>query len=374
MEIKNKKGMALVLVMVFIAIMLASTVSLSTMVQRDVILIRKVKEKEQARFIAEAGINHALAIIRNEGFASRSDFTDSLDTGSYSVTFSTTGGRHLIGSTGTTTGGAAATASAEIEDNTATALYYFTGAGNDIKINALVANAEITGDIHANNDTYLKAGPIFARITINGDVSASGIVKEGSRHYSSDMLDSNVYVNGFNNDSATIYEDDLLITFPTFNYEAYKQAAIDSGDYYSGNQTFSSQSFTPGNGIVYVDGDASIHGNCTFNGGIIADNIHIHGTFNQVKSGNRNVVIAKNGDVRIFGRLYVEEALVYASRDVQTLAFGADVEVTGLLLARRDIHMWNVLTYIDYLYAYIEPADMLGYEGGKPFRVVSWNS
>ena len=98
---RRQEGMVLVLVMSFIALMTLSIVSLGVMIQRDVRLIERVKEKEQARSLAEAGISHALADMKANGFASRSNFTGSLDTGTYSVVYSTAAGRHLITSTGT---------------------------------------------------------------------------------------------------------------------------------------------------------------------------------------------------------------------------------------------------------------------------------
>ncbi len=374
---KNQRGLVLVIVMAFMALMLLSTVSLSIMIQRDIRLIRSIKEKEQARYAAEAGVAHALAAIKNEGFASRADFSDTLDTATYSVTFSETGGRHLVTSVGTVSG-ISKTVTAEVADNTPTALNYFSGAGNDIKINSLVANATIVGSIHANNDVYLKSGPIIAHLWVTGTVSATGIVKEGSRLHQTDgfwgaYLDTHVYINDVNKDNAVVFEGVSRITFPTFDYASYEQAAIDSGDFYSGDQVFSSETLTPGDGIVYVDGDAEFRGPCGINGGIIADNIRVIGTLSQYKAGNRNVILAKTGDVRIFGRLYTQEALVYAAQDIASLQILAEIEVNGIMLARRDITMWNFITTINYNYVYITPSDMMDENGEAPFKLISWN-
>ncbi|MBL7072272.1 MAG: hypothetical protein ISS33_00675 [Candidatus Omnitrophica bacterium] len=374
---KNRKGMVLAMVLGFLALMVLSVLPLSSMVQQDARLIERVREKEQSRFMAEAGINHALSNIQNDGFAARADFSGALDIGSYSVVFSQVGSRHLVISTGTVNG-ISEIVSAEISDNTPTALDYFSGAGNDIRINALVANATIVGDIHANNNVYLKAGPVFAELTITGDVSATGIVKEGMRLHTGswDMLDNNAYINGANDDAATIYEGENRITFPSLDYlkASYLQAATDSGDYYSGNQTFNSASLSPGNGIVYIDGDAVFTGNCTLNGGIIADSIAISGALSQNKTGNKNVILAVNGDIRIRGELSVGEALVYASQDIKSIQAGAEIDINGTMLAGRDIRMWNVLTLIDYNYVHILPEDLMGPDGENSFRLVSWNN
>ena len=377
---RQEQGFVLVLSLLFIALMVLSTVSLSTMIQQNVRLIEKIKEKEQARFMAEAGINHALGEIKDSGYASFSGVSDSMDTGGYVVTESTVSGRNVIQSVGTVNG-ISQTVSIEVKDNFPTAINYFSGAGNDIKINSLVANSSIEGDIHANNNVYLKSGFIFSWLTIAGDVSATGIVKEGTRYDqgSWDWWDNHVVINGASDDTAVVYEGADRITFPSFDYSKYKEEAIASGDYYSSDQTFSSVTLSPGNGIVYVEGDATFNGTSVLNGGIIADNITIRRSggssaiFTQYKSGDRNIIVAKNGDIEIRGRFAVEEALVYAAQDIATLQVLSFVDVNGLMLARGDINMWNVVTSIDYKYVYSVPSDMLGEDGEDFFQVVSWN-
>lgn len=376
--IKNQKGIILFIAMSFMALLVISAVSLSTMIQRDVKLIRRVKENEQARALAEAGINHAFAKMKENGFASRANFTGSLDTGSYSVTFLDVSGRCRVTSVGTVSG-VSKTVVAEIKGYTATALNYFSGAGDDvmIKIHTGITDATINGDIHANDDVYLIGQP-SSHLAITGDVSATGIVQEGSKHDQSDNKDTNIYINALNNDAATVYEGANRIIFPVFNYGVYKQAAIGSDpdnpeDYYSSDQTFTG-TLSPTNGIVYVDGDVTISGTCTLNGGMIAESIYIPGgaTLQQVKSGTRNVIIAKDSDITVAGRLCVGEAVVYAAQDIQTREnWGADVEINGCMLASRDIRMWNFRTSVNYNHVYILPPDMAAEMSG--FSVVSWN-
>jgi len=371
----NKKGVVLAIVLGVVALMVLSTVSLGVMIQQDVRLIRRVKEVEQAQYVAEAGINHALADIKENGFIARSNFVGNLDTGTYSVTYSTVGGRHLVTSVGTVSG-VTSTVSAEIADNTPSALNYFCGAGDDVRINSFIADSEINGDLHANDDIYLYSGFLFAWLDITGSVSATGDVQEGSRHNTGswDLWDNHVVINGQSNDSAAVFQGAPRIAFPTFDYTAYQDLALDSGDYYSSNTVFSSTTLSPGNGIVYVAGEAQFLGACTINGGVVAEEIIIAGTLTQNKSGTRNVVMAKGGDIEIFGRLYTEEALVYAAQDIVSLQLFAEIEINGLMLARRDIDMWNFLTRIDYNYVYVAPSDMMDEDGERTFQLVSWNS
>jgi len=373
---RNRKGIVLAMVLGFLTLMVMSVLPLASMIQQDARLISRVREKEQARFMAEAGVNHALAKIRNDGFASRADFSGALDIGSYRVVFSQVGSRHLIISTGTVAG-VSETVSAEIADNTPTALNYFSGAGNDILINSLVTSANITGDIHANNNVCLKASPWFSLLTVTGDVSATGMVKEGIRHDqgTNDMWDNKVFINGANDDTAIVYEGENRITFPSFDYlkASYRQTAIDSGDYYSSNQNFNSASLAPAGGIVYVEGNAVFTGECTLNGGIIADDILITGFLTQIKTGDKNVILAAEGDIKIRGEFSVDEALVYAAQDIKSIQALAEININGTMLAGRDISMWNVLTLIQYNYIPMAPVDLMGPDGESSFSLKSWN-
>ena len=373
----EKKGMALILVLSFMALASISAASLTAMVQRDVGLIRHVKDKAQARYAAEAGINHALADITENGFGNRADFVGNLDTGSYSVTYSEVNGRYLVTSVGTVSG-MTATSSTEIRYDPPTALNYFSGAGNDIKINSLVARALIVGDVHANNNVYLKSGPLVARLEIHGEVSATGIVKEGSIYNETDglwggWLDRNVVINDVNDDEAMVYEGEERITFPTFPYEAWKQTAIDAGDYYAAGQNFNGVTLSPSSGITYINGDVTFRGNCVLNGSIVANNITIVNTLSQYKTGNINSILAKTGDIQVYGRLFAEEALVCAARDIMSLQALAEIEINGTLLARRDIDMWNFLTMIEYNYVYVAPPGITGEDGELFFSVASRN-
>jgi len=346
------------------------------MLKHNIDLVGVVKYQAQAQYVAEAGIMHALARIKNENFGSRSNFNNNLSVGSYRVTFSKIGDRYLVGSVGTV-GTKSDAVSVEIEDYTPSAMYTICSAGNDLKINAFIAGAEVNGDIHANNNIDLKAAFIFSRLDITGTVSAGGLVKEGSRLHVTDgwsggLMDRNVYINGANEDNATVDEGADRKKLPSFNYQRYREEAVDSGDYYDTDQVFNGETFTPANGIVFVDGDVNMQGTCIVNGGIIANSIEIVGTLTQTKSGNRNVIISRAGDIGVRGRLNTEEAVVYAERDIRSLEIGADIEINGVMLARRDIYMWNFLTTIDYNYLSTSPADM-GDKITQPFGIVSWN-
>ncbi|MDD4012597.1 MAG: hypothetical protein PHW14_00185 [Candidatus Omnitrophica bacterium] len=371
--IKSNNGGVMPFVLAIVALMVFSTASIITVIQRDTLLIQKTRIHEQARAMAEAGLNDAFGRIKANGYAAGAvNFTGSMDTGSYSVAFSTISGRTLVTSTGSAAG-TNVQLSAEILDKTPTALNYFSGAGNNIliKIHTNV-DGVIEGDIHANNDVNLYCQP-HATLTIDGDVSATGIVQEGTKHYDADNKDENLFINGVDDDAATIYEAADRITFPELDLPKYKQDAIDSGDYYSSDHIFLFSTLSPGNGVVYVEGDAIIMGSCVLNGGLIADSITIIGTLDQNQDTSCDIIAAKNGDVIMLGALNVERAIVYASKDIYTLqGWGPSVKINGIMLARRDISMWNFRTEIDYHHIYMVPEHMT--EESSGFEVVSYNN
>ncbi len=373
----DQKGIVLVVVMSFAALIVLSTLSLSTIVKRDIELVGSVKYRAQARYLAEAGISHALARIKQEDFSSRSDLNSSLDIGSYSVSFSEAGGRYLVTSVGTAYG-MTRTVTAEIENLAPTAMRYSCIAGNNIGINGSGKTVDIEGDIHANNNVYLKCSWLSGSITITGDVSATGIVKEGSKLHRRDGFwggwqDWKVYINGLNDDKAEVGEDDSKASFPSFDYEKYREEAIDSGDYYDTDQVFDSVNLDPGNGIVFVDGRVTFEGNSTIRGGVVADDITINGALTQYKSGERNVIIAREGDIGLRGDLDVEEAVVYSVKDIRTDASGVDITIDGVMMARRDINMWTNPANMDYDYVEIYPSDVGSGGEEQTFAVVSWN-
>ena len=369
---KGEQGVVLVIVLSFVMLMVLSTVAFTAILKRDIDLIGRAKFSEQAKNVAEAGVNHAIAKLIADGFDSRTNFNDSLDIGTYSVTYSSSGDRVLVTSVGTVLG-VSRTVSAELENRFPTALLKMFAGGNDVKARASSdsANVSITGDIHANNDVELRAVG-DGTVSITGSAAAVGIVQEGSQHNADDSLDDNVSINGSFNDTATVTEGADRIKYPTFEYDQYKQEAIDGGDYYSGNTTFNNQTLSPSSGVIYVDGNVTISGTCTLNGGLVGDDIDIAGTLTQVKSGDRNFILAKDKDILINEALTVGEAIVYAKRDLRTRAAGTSIDITGIVLAERDMSFWNVQTNVTYVYKLTHPSDLAGTDEKDMVHIVSW--
>jgi hypothetical protein len=377
MKINNEKGQVLAIVLVFVALMVMSTLYLGNMMRTDVDLVKRMKERDQALYLSEAGINHALAKMKKDGFTARNDFSDSLDTGAYNVSFSTIKGRHLITSLGAV-GGNTAEVSVEIKDVMPDALHYVMSAGDDVQVYSSVADAEIDGDMRANDDVKLKNNTASAFVNVSSnEISVVDVVLLGTNYDSTDSKDIHVVINGVAGEPARslaiVDEEGTTMSFPNFNYQRYREEAVDSGDYYEGDQIFDGVTLTPGNGIVFVDGNVTFNGNCTLYGGIIADDIRVNGTLAQMKSGSRNVIIARNWQINVAGRLYTEEALIHSYDDINSASDNADFEINGVVVCREDILVQGTNTLIDINYAETYPSDMEKEDGEGVLEIVGWN-
>lgn len=369
----DQKGMVLVMVMGFVLLMSLSTITFTSVIKRDIELIQRAKLSEQARNVAEAGVHHALAKLKADGFSAMADFSASLDSGDYSVTHESVGTRLLIVSEGTVSG-TSKIVSVEVERVTPEVLDFIFAGGNNLRARAMSPGTGVTieGDIHSNNwvELRLPGNRGYINITTNDyPVRAVGEIR----------LDNGVSINGVTTGwtASEIQEGADRVNLSIFDNELgkYKQDAIDSGDHYIGDRTFSNMTLSPDNGVVYVEGDVTISGNVTINGGIVADSIQIDkwADFVQSKAGDRNVIIATTGDISIKGDFTTEEAIVYAKRDISTQSAHVAVDITGVIIAERDIKFWNVQTEVSYKHKWTAPSDLIGADEEGTVRVISWN-
>ncbi|MGB2630119.1 MAG: hypothetical protein WBD17_02660 [Candidatus Omnitrophota bacterium] len=376
-SIGNQKGQILGIVLAFVFLMALLIILLINVIKQDAYLIQKVKFREQAQYVAEAGIYHALARMKEEGFDARTDFNGSMDTGTYSVSFAVVRGRYLITSTGSVRG-ISVNVSVEVENVMPDAVRYAMSAGDDVQVYSFVSDAKIDGDLRANDDVNLLSGFWSAALNVSTTgISAVGIVRLGYWYDVVDLFDIHVVINGVASEEArtlaVVDEDAFPMALPVFDYRKYREDAIASGDYYDKGQVFTSTTLSPGNGIVFVDGNAVFEGNCTLDGGIVANGIRVNGTLVQRKSGDKNVIIARTWDVEVRGRLYAEEALIYAEDDIESIGDHADFEVNGVMVCRGDISITGSGTRIDIDYSETYPAGLESEDEEGVFHIVSWN-
>lgn len=366
--IKNSKGTVFMIVLVMSLLMVVIAVSASNMLLQDAHMVTHLKRATQAQYIAEGGISAALATLVQLGFTAKDtpgNFPETnLGDGKYDVTVTQSGGRVLLSSVGTVNG-TSRTVAAEVKDDTPTSLYYMMSSGSDLTLRALLIGwADVNGDMHSNRNMRLQT--LFLG-WIDIDTCGSACCDGSISACNTIATLGNVSYAGSKTEGAA------AVTFPNFDYAYYRDLAIESGDYYSGDATFRNRTLSPANGIVYVEGTAKFRGVCHVYGGVVADRILVEGEFYQHKSGTRNVIISRNDDIRIYRLFQTEEALVYAGRDFRIFSVGSVVNVTGILIAARYLRMWDALTYITYNHKLIYPDGLIIGSGDVPIEIVSWN-
>lgn len=388
---KNVRGIILVNTLFFSLLMVLVSLAGSNMIMQDVRIVETLKFSTQARYLAEAGINAALAQLADNTFnLTIFPLSGAIGADTYLVTASQAGGRTLLSSVGTVTRGAGAgddvsrTVSAEVQNLLPTSMNFIMSATADLDIRAGFASlTDINGDIHGNNRVALRTGLFlgFMRVT-------------GTATYTTDNVYIDVFWFSFMQINGGLYGNNTHITqpgwsataltFPVFDYAFYKQEAMAGGIYFAGNANFDSQTISPGNGLVYVEGTATFEGTCTLNGGIVADVIQVNsssgkrGRLNQNAAGNFNVIVSRTGDITVGNQdggirrpadLNAGGALIYAQGDFETLAAFSIIDVNGVITA-NNIKMREFIAYIDYDYAM--PAVSFG-PNVATIRVVSWN-
>ncbi|MFH1305949.1 MAG: hypothetical protein ABIH74_06080, partial [Candidatus Omnitrophota bacterium] len=89
--------------------------------------------------------------------------------------------------------------------------------------------------------------------------------------------------------------------------------------------------------------------------------------------GDYNMVVARGGNISVFGRIDTEEALIYAQQDFVAVQWGAVVDISGIMLAGRKINIDNVFANIDYKYIRTIPSGTGTGDNGTEVEIVSWN-
>jgi len=233
-------GSAIMIVMgvstILIGVGLAMTQMTGSMAHRVTI----IKHSSQAIAVANAGI---------------SDMITALDTNynwwkTNTMTASFAGGSYTVVSENPTVNVVVLTSTATVEGWTRVTQIELLGTGTDPNDILLSTNKAV----HADGQIRIESDAV-----LDGDVANNG----GSRYEDEDIvvsgnvfsvtgidLEENLTVTGTTNPAAA------PVGMPNFDFAVYKQQAIDNGIYYSASQTFETNTtFSPANGIVYIDGD-----------------------------------------------------------------------------------------------------------------------
>ncbi|MBL7076668.1 MAG: hypothetical protein ISS31_04275 [Kiritimatiellae bacterium] len=247
-------GSAMVIVMCLAGVMLVATFSIVMITGSMARKANKISQGVQALAIAEAGVADVLAQMST-------NYVGMMDT-VYTASF---GGGSFVVSTKTdmASGNITIWSDGEIAGEDRTTVVELLGDLNVLRQKALgagdaiLAEGDVTletsaltvnGSVHANRNVLHSIG----NTTINGDVSACGVVQ--------------VSVTGGHQQLPN--SDPIWV--PDFQpYDEWKTEAISGGIYYPGTVQLKG-SISPGNGIVFVDGDVTIKNNTKLNGTLVA--------------------------------------------------------------------------------------------------------
>ncbi|MGI6227563.1 MAG: hypothetical protein ACOYJ1_15050, partial [Peptococcales bacterium] len=169
---EDRQGMVLVfsiMVLIMISVWGAATLTLST---NEYKITRSSKKAMQAYYLAEAGLEEAIAKIKANP-ESFNEFSSNLETGSYSVGKSgTIPGIITLTSVGTVTGGVNKTLTAQLE-------VIRTGSGS--------IEAPVIGSFGTSYLNVKGGATIYGDLVYNGDFKVNG----------SNRISGNIYCNGY---------------------------------------------------------------------------------------------------------------------------------------------------------------------------------
>ena len=341
MKIQNKKqGYALVTVISIMSVMAITFSMLMNAGTQSAHTGRLLKDRTKATAYAEAGIEYAYAILR-DNFDARDNLTSFLiDTnistivsnsvevtygeGSYTLRFTelNDGQFVIINSVGKCRKSTTEVEAAIEDSNFSTGSGFdnaiFCGGGDGTKPSKLAGGLVIDSSgapqtIHVNGDIDLKGGGTF-----DANISATGAVGGNNPPATGDVLENQRHV------SMPSLEDQYEMSFADFEAQADEKI---SGDYImNGSHTVS------GDGIMYVDGNVTIKGD--FVGTIIATGSitiqaggSIIGTNNGDNDSAINIAVATQTGPIEYGTTDHSEGLFFAAGgDFKMTAAQADLE------------------------------------------------
>lgn len=304
------QGSVLIITIFMSVIVSLVTVALSKEISRNAQITNRDEKRTKAFFLAEAGISDAFAILK-EDFSNKDDPSNfgstNLGTGSYDVSILQPSSRVVIQSIGNVDN-VTARILIEVKDRDNSYIDFAFFANDDFRIDEEEEESTITGNVHSNADVDLGE-----ENTINGDVSAGGSITGVDEE-----------VNGTETEGAS------PVTFPQYDFNYYYNMAQNGGLYYDGDQTFSSGSLSPGNGVVYINGNVTLS-SMTVNGAIIATgNITVNNNLTQNKVSDLPSLMSRDGTIYANNGSTLNGLLYTNTGDIR---IDEDVTITGQITA-----------------------------------------
>jgi hypothetical protein len=286
---ESTRGSAMLVIMLVSSFLAVAGLAMTVISSNATYRARKLAASVQALYVAEAGVVDTFAAMKTNFVHWKVNTNVSTlilgdATGTYSVvTEETASGTVIMTSVG------------EIHDETRETVFEVLGkAGNDendalfggtqailaeqnVKLSA--SAMRIYGDVHANQN--ILEGP--GNPTVDADATAGGIIQ--------------ITPTGAAIEGAPARE------LPEFNFDSYRDLAIEGGIYYEGDQVFAGETLAPSNGIVYVNGDVTIANQSYLYGTLVANgNIQVDNRFDQFQIISNRPALLATGHVDLDNR------------------------------------------------------------------------
>ncbi|OGV70229.1 MAG: hypothetical protein A2283_05140 [Lentisphaerae bacterium RIFOXYA12_FULL_48_11] len=333
-KILRKDGSAFVTVMILSAVLMIAGLSLTQLTSNASFTARKIHTGARALALAEAGIADQLTkMSTNSGsgytyWAAGVSNVGTMDGGTYSVVVSTPAGQinHLVTSVGTVSGESRITVLELIREGTLDGALIAKG-----NITLDTSAMTINGDVYAGGNVYNSQG----HPDVNGDINAAG----GTIQVDGDGTE--------NPNAPPIDDDDVLgcvdeeLPYPIVPpFAAYSNAAVAGGLFYSASKTWNGEAINPPNGIVFVNGNASVTRRSSLCGIIVATgSISIDNQFQGITEFNTNWTVSLIAGYNVdcdnrnnFG------GMIFAGNDI---IMSNNRDIRGKLVALNNIYIRN---------------------------------
>ncbi|MDA0321745.1 MAG: hypothetical protein O2923_03375 [Verrucomicrobia bacterium] len=301
----NREGSAFISVM-FVTFMLIAIGFVMTYVTNSASYrVRKDKLAVQSLALAESGVADMVAALGTNYYYWKTRSKTGYivvggNTGTYNVTCTTASNLNVVvDSTGTMRGESRTTTlellgTAQERNNRRWGTNFVILADEYVKLSA--SAMRIYADVHSNEDMLEGPGnPI-----VYGNLSAVGTIAV------------NVQPGYAGTPGAAARE------IPEFDFEAYRQAAIDGGIYFPASVSLPGTTLSPPNGIVYCNGDITVNNSSGVNGCIVANgNITINNRFVQTQIVPGMPALLATGHVDLNNRNNYQ-GVIYARLSVES--------------------------------------------------------
>lgn len=339
MKTNRKKGYALVTVMGIMAVLAITFSMLLRIGQQGAFTGRLLKDRVKATSYAEAGIEFAYALLRDDfdlrntpsaflldpSQTNQTALTSAYDDGAFTISFTNMNDQYVVINSVGTCGRASVEVETMVEDTNfnggeAWEKAIFGGGTGKIGGGGLVGTNKT---FHCNGDIALNGGA-----TIDSDVTSGGTIS-GSNPVSGSLTPN----------APAISPPTLEPRYPSFS--DFYNMADDSGQVYTGKKQLRSNLVIPG-GVMFVDGDVFIKANIT--GTIIATGNIIFTKGGVTATGAGIAVATPNGDID-YGTTGSSEGLFYSQTGdfSQTASAGT---ITGQIIVGGDVEKTGGSTII----------------------------